>query len=61
MISQYLYKIFGIMVRQYFIKFKPTVCRSLQNYLMKTDHPLVPICCVSENKSNKWFDTAIAA
>ncbi|WAR27057.1 GELS2-like protein [Mya arenaria] len=31
------------------------------NYLMKTDHALVPICCVSETMKNKWFDTAIAA
>ncbi|XP_045165165.2 gelsolin-like protein 2 [Mercenaria mercenaria] len=31
------------------------------NYLMKTDHPLVPICCLPENTYSKAFQMAIAA
>ena len=31
------------------------------NYLMKTDHPLVPVSCLSEGKTSKSFQTAIAA
>ena len=31
------------------------------NYLMKTDHPLVPVSCLSEGKTTKSFQTAIAA
>ncbi|XP_060587201.1 gelsolin-like protein 2 isoform X1 [Ruditapes philippinarum] len=31
------------------------------DYLMKTDHPFVPICCLSENKCSEAFNMAIAA
>lgn len=31
------------------------------NYLMKTDHPLVPITCLSEGRKNPAFETALAA
>lgn len=31
------------------------------NYLMKTDHPLVPICCLPESMHSKAFELAIAA
>ncbi|KAL4226736.1 hypothetical protein ACF0H5_014716 [Mactra antiquata] len=31
------------------------------NYLMKTDHPLVPISCLSENSTSKAFQMALAA
>jgi len=31
------------------------------NYLMKTDHPLIPVCCINEGRKNKAFSMAIAA
>ncbi|CAG2216135.1 GSN [Mytilus edulis] len=31
------------------------------NYLMKTDHPLVPVSCLNEGKTTKAFHSAIAA
>jgi len=31
------------------------------NYLMKTDHPLIPITCLCEGKKNKSFAQALAA
>ncbi|XP_059152240.1 gelsolin-like protein 1 isoform X2 [Physella acuta] len=31
------------------------------SYLQRTDHPLVPVCCLSEGRSVKAFETAIAA
>ena len=29
----------------------------LQNYLMKTKHPLVPVTCLSEGKKDATFDS----
>lgn len=31
------------------------------NYLMKTDHPLVPICCLPEGSKQRSFQMALAA
>ncbi|GFN84605.1 translocon-associated protein subunit delta [Plakobranchus ocellatus] len=31
------------------------------NYLMKTDHPLVPVSCLKEGSNMKAFEMAIAA
>ncbi|XP_060587221.1 gelsolin-like protein 2 [Ruditapes philippinarum] len=31
------------------------------NYLKDTDHPLVPVCCLGEQKSSRAFDLALAA
>lgn len=32
-----------------------------QNYLMKSDHPLLPISCLKEGRENKRFSAALAA
>ncbi|XP_033746061.1 gelsolin-like protein 2 isoform X2 [Pecten maximus] len=31
------------------------------HYLMKSNHPLIPVTCLSEGKNNRAFDTALAA
>ena len=36
-------------------------CVLFQNYLMKTDHPFVPVSCVKEHSRSRAFEVALAA